>query len=119
MAFLFADLIILPILVIYRRYCGTKMMLFILGTFYLAMVVAGYIVELVFGGLGLERAVRHAEVAEASIPWKYTTVLNIVSLIVAGALLVRFVTTGGVAMLRVMGGSPTEDRFDAHGRHRA
>src|SRR5580693_6214109 len=48
-SFIFADLIIVPILVIYRKYYGTKMMLFILATFYAAMVVAGYAVELIFG----------------------------------------------------------------------
>ena len=41
-AFIFADLIILPILVIYRKYYGTKMMLFILATFYATMAAAGY-----------------------------------------------------------------------------
>src|SRR5581483_2607077 len=43
-SFIFADLIILPILLIYRKYYGTKMMFFILGTFYAAMVLAGYVV---------------------------------------------------------------------------
>jgi len=33
-SFIFADLIIIPILIIYRKYYGTKMMLFILWTFY-------------------------------------------------------------------------------------
>jgi Predicted permease len=51
-AFIFADLIIVPILVIYRKYYGTKMMLFILGTLYIALAVAGYLTELIFGGLG-------------------------------------------------------------------
>ena len=37
MAFIFADLIIVPILVIYRKYYGTRMMLFILATFYVTM----------------------------------------------------------------------------------
>jgi len=105
-AFIFADLIIVPILVIYRKYYGTKMMLFILGTFYATMVAAGYLVELLFGGLGLIPTERNAKVVEASIQWNYTTVLNIVFLILAGALLVRFVRTGGMPMLRMMGGSP-------------
>ena len=52
-AFIFADLIIVPILVIYRKYYGTKMMLFILATFYATMAAAGYLTELIFGGLGL------------------------------------------------------------------
>jgi uncharacterized membrane protein YraQ (UPF0718 family) len=105
-AFIFADLIIVPILVIYRKYYGTKMMLFILGTFYATMVAAGYLVELLFGGLGLIPTERNAKVVEASIQWNYTTVLNIVFLILAGALLIRFVRTGGMQMLRMMGGSP-------------
>jgi uncharacterized membrane protein YraQ (UPF0718 family) len=114
-AFIFADLIIVPILVIYRKYYGTKMMLFILGTFYATMVAAGYLVELLFGGLGLIPTERNAKVVEASIQWNYTTALNIVFLILAGALLVRFVRTGGMQMLRMMGGSP--EAVDAHAHH--
>jgi len=114
-AFIFADLIIVPILVIYRKYYGTKMMLFILGTFYATMVAAGYLVELLFGGLGLIPTERNAKVVEASIQWNYTTVLNIVFLILAGALLVRFVRTGGMSMLRMMGGSP--EPVGAHAHH--
>jgi hypothetical protein len=112
-AFIFADLIIVPILVIYRKYYGTKTMLFILGTFYATMVAAGYAVEILFGGLGLIPSERNAKVVEASIQWNYTTVLNIIFLILAGALLVRFVRTGGMRMLRMMGGSP-EVAGDAH-----
>ena len=52
-AFIFADLIIIPILVIYRKYYGTTMMLALLGIFYATMVAAGYIIEFTFGGLGL------------------------------------------------------------------
>ena len=57
-SFIFADLIIVPILVIYRKYYGTKMMLFILATFYATMATAGYLVELIFGTLGLVPAGR-------------------------------------------------------------
>jgi hypothetical protein len=105
-AFIFADLIILPILVIYRKYYGTRMMLVLLGTFYATMVIAGYIVEFLFGGLGLIPAERAARVAEAGVRWNYTTVLNIVFLLLAAALLVRFFRTGGRSMLKMMGGSP-------------
>jgi uncharacterized membrane protein YraQ (UPF0718 family) len=105
-AFIFADLIIIPILVIYRKYYGTKMMLAILGTFYLTMVTAGFIVEFLFGGLGLIPAERTAKVAETAIQWNYTTVLNIIFLLLAAALVARFFRTGGAAMLKMMGGSP-------------
>ena len=105
-AFIFADLIILPILNIYRKYYGTRMMLFILGTFYASMVLAGYAIEFLFGALGLIPNGRHAKVVEASITLNYTTVLNIVFLILAAALVHRFFRTGGVSMLRMMGGEP-------------
>jgi hypothetical protein len=116
-AFIFADLIIIPILVIYRKYYGTRMMLFILGTFYLTMAVAGYLVELLFGGLGLIPSGRHAKVVEASIQWNYTTVLNIIFLVLAVGLIYRFVRTGGMPMLKMMGGSPDSEHQHGHHEH--
>jgi hypothetical protein len=101
-AFIFADLIVLPILDIYRKYYGWKMMLFLFVTFYTAMAVAALIVEGVFGALGLIPSTHHAEIVTASIRWNYTTWLNIVFLGLAGALLWRFFRTGGLAMLRMM-----------------
>jgi uncharacterized membrane protein YraQ (UPF0718 family) len=102
-AFVFADLIVLPILSIYRKYYGGRMSLFLLGTFYLTMVLAGFLVEIVFGGLGLvPGGPRHADVMEADITLNYTTVLNVVFLILAAALLIRFFRTGGRQMLAMM-----------------
>jgi hypothetical protein len=105
-AFIFADLIILPILNIYRKYYGTRMMLFILGTFYATMVLAGYAIEFLFGAIGLIPSGRHANVEETSITLNYTSVLNIAFLVLAALLVYRFVRTGGIPMLREMGGSP-------------
>jgi len=113
-SFIFADLIIIPILIIYRKYYGTRMMLVVLGTFYATMVLAGYAVEFLFAGLGLVPAERAAKVAEAGIQWNYTTVLNIIFLLLAAALLVRFFRTGGPAMMRMMGGGPGEHEHHAH-----
>jgi hypothetical protein len=118
-AFIFADLIIVPILVIYRKYYGTRMMLFILGTFYLTMVVAGYLVELLFGGLGLIPSGHHAKVVEASVQWNYTTVLNIIFLALAAGLVYRFVRTGGMPMLKMMGGSADSGHRHGHEHHEA
>ncbi len=101
-AFIFADLIILPILNIYRKYYGMKMAAFLFATFYAAMAGAALIVELIFGVLGLVPAQRNARVVDASITWNYTTWLNIVFLILAAVLVWRFFTTGGLAMLRMM-----------------
>jgi uncharacterized membrane protein YraQ (UPF0718 family) len=105
-SFIFADLIIIPILIIYRKYYGTRMMLVLLGIFYATMVIGGYIVELLFGGLGLVPSQRTAKVDETGITWNYTTVLNIVFLLLAAALVWRFFRSGGGPMLRMMGGSP-------------
>jgi uncharacterized membrane protein YraQ (UPF0718 family) len=105
-AFIFGDLIILPIINIYRKYYGTRMALFITGTFYAAMVIAGYLVELIFGAAGLVPGKRNATVMESHIAWNYTTWLNIVFLLLAGVLLIRFARTGGIPMLKMMGGSP-------------
>jgi uncharacterized protein len=113
-AFIFADLIIIPILVIYRKYYGTRMMLVLLGIFYATMVLAGYIVEFLFGALGLIPAERAAKVAEHGIQWNYTTVLNIIFLLLAAALLARFFRSGGVPMLRMMGGGPDEHTPSHH-----
>jgi uncharacterized membrane protein YraQ (UPF0718 family) len=108
-SFIFADLLIIPILNIYRKYYGTRMALYIAGTFYLAMVFAGYAIQLIFGGLGLVPSGRHAKVIQASVQWNYTTVLNIVFLALAAALVYRFVTTDGLPMLRMMGGGPGDE----------
>jgi uncharacterized membrane protein YraQ (UPF0718 family) len=116
-AFIFADLIILPILDIYRKYYGRRMALFLLGTFYATMVAAGYVVELVFGGLGLIPDPAQAKIPDQGVSWDYTTWLNIVFLVLAAVLVIRFVRTGGLAMLRMMGGSPDgheHDHTDAH-----
>jgi uncharacterized protein len=101
-AFVFADLIILPILNIYRKYYGMKVATFLFATFYAAMAGAALIVELVFGTLGLVPAERNARVVDATIAWDYTSWLNIAFLILATALIWRFFTTGGLAMLRMM-----------------
>src|SRR6266852_5643255 len=105
-SFIFADLIIIPILVIYRKYYGTKMMLFILWTFYLTMAAAGYLVEIIFGVLHLTPTSRNARVLEPHISFNYTTVLNIIFLALAAALLWRFFRTGGRQMLAKMNGAP-------------
>jgi uncharacterized protein len=107
-SFIFADLIILPILVIYRKYYGTKMMLFILWTFYLTMVAAGYLVEIIFSVLHLVPTERNAQVLEAQISWNYTTILNLIFIALAAVLLWRFYRTGGVPMLGMMNGPPDD-----------
>jgi uncharacterized membrane protein YraQ (UPF0718 family) len=113
-AFIFADLLILPILNIYRKYYGMRMMLILLGTFYVSMVAAGYLVELLFGAAGLIPTHRNAVVMQAGISWNYTTWLNILFITLAAALVARFVATGGLPMLQMMGGSPDAEHDQHH-----
>jgi uncharacterized membrane protein YraQ (UPF0718 family) len=110
-AFIFADLIIIPILDIYRRYYGRRMAWFLAVTFYVAMAAAALVVELIFSALGLVPSTRSARVIETTISWNYTTILNIVFLALAALLVIRFLRTGGPAMLRAMNAPPS------HGAH--
>jgi uncharacterized membrane protein YraQ (UPF0718 family) len=105
-AFIFADLIVLPILDIYRKYYGWRMTAFLLATFYAAMAGAALIVELAFGALGLVPQSRNVSVVEVSVTWNYTTWLNILFLLLAALLVWRFVRTGGPRMLRMMNARP-------------
>jgi uncharacterized protein len=116
LAFIFADLIVLPILDIYRRYYGWKMAGFLLASFYAAMVAAGLIVEFVFDGLHLIPSERKAKVIEASVTLNYTTVLNIVFLVL-GALLVwrYFRRGGGLEMLKIMNAPMAAEHAHGHG----
>lgn len=103
-AFIFGDLIILPILNIYRKYYGLRMSLFLLVTFYLAMVLAALAVEGLFGVFGWIPVERQANVGEAAFSLNYTTVLNLLTLALAGWLYMRYRRTGGPEMMRSMEG---------------
>ena len=112
-AFIFADLIVFPILNIYRKYYGLKMAGFLFITFYIAMAVGALVVDLIFGGFALIPSEREARVVEASIAWNYTTWLNVLFLVLAGLFVWRFLKTGGPAMLRMM--NRPADHGLAHG----
>ena len=107
-SFVFADLIILPILVIYRKYYGTKMMLVLLGSFSATMVLGGYAVELIFGELGLVPDHGQAKMMTESITWNYTTWLSIASLVLTAVMLVRLLRTGGRQMMSMTGCDPED-----------
>src|ERR671934_467392 len=89
-SFIFAELIVLSILHIYRPYSGGRIALYILGTFYVTMAAAGYIVEVVFGALGILPTTRAVSAISEGPSWNYTTVLNIGFLVVAAVLVLRF-----------------------------
>jgi uncharacterized membrane protein YraQ (UPF0718 family) len=107
-SFIFADLVIIPILLIYRKYYGTRTALVIFAVFYAVMAAAGYIVELTFQPLGLVPATRSAKAISPHIALNSDTYLNIIAIVLTLAFLVRFARTGGGHMLRMMGGAPSE-----------
>src|SRR4029079_17676663 len=88
-AFIFADLILLPILDIYRRYYGLRMAAFLFATFGASMIAAGLVVGFLFDALGLVPSERSARIMEASVTLNYTTVLNVVFLALSAALVIR------------------------------
>jgi len=112
-SFIFADLIILPILNIYRKYYGWKMMSFIFLTFYGTMAAVGYIVEFLFEALGLIPSDRNVVIITEGIQWNYTSILNIVFLVLAAVLVVRFIRTGGLPMLSMME-TPEQEMHHEH-----
>src|SRR6266581_1006488 len=96
-SFIFADLIILPILDIYRKYYGGRVALYILATFYVTMAAAGYAVEILFSALGIVPTQRDNAVftSTTGVALNYTTVLNVAFLVLAAVLAWRFLRTGG------------------------
>jgi uncharacterized protein len=86
-SFIFADLITFPLLLIYRRYYGTRLALRMLALFWVVMSAAGLMTEVIFRAAGLVPAVRRiTTLAPASFSWNYTTYLNIIFLAVFGLL---------------------------------
>jgi uncharacterized protein len=112
-SFIFADLIILPILDIYRKYYGWRVMGYILLTFYVTMAAAGYVVEFLFQALGIIPQDRHVAAITEGVQWNYTSILNIVFLLLAAILVIRFIRTGGIPMLRMMN-TPEQEMSHHH-----
>ncbi len=79
-SFVFADLITLPLLAIYRKYYGTKIMLRLLAVMWATMSVGGLAVEYLFRLLRIPAPGRPTMVVHEGFQWNYTTFLNIVSL---------------------------------------
>jgi uncharacterized membrane protein YraQ (UPF0718 family) len=116
-SFIFADLIILPILDIYRKYYGARVSLYLFATSYAAMALAGLVVGLAFQWLRLVPSVRNATVFESQLSWNYTTWLNVASLILLAALGWRFLRTGGPEMLRMMESPHAHHMHHDHSHH--
>jgi uncharacterized membrane protein YraQ (UPF0718 family) len=84
-SFIYADLIIIPLILIYRKYYGTKAALYITAVLFVSMVSAGIIVDLLFGAFGLIPTVRPpSAIAQASFQWNYTTWLDFIAIFAGG-----------------------------------
>jgi uncharacterized membrane protein YraQ (UPF0718 family) len=105
-AFIFGDLIVLPILDIYRRYYGLKAAALLAVVFYAAMAGAGYVIEAAFGFLHLAPTDRTVRLMAEGFRWNYTTWLDLAGLALGAVLLWRFLRTGGPAMLKAMEAGP-------------
>ena len=88
-SFIYADLIVIPIIIIYAKYYGARAAAWITAIFYMSMVLAGIIVDLIFSALGLiPQGLRPPSVVEhAHIIWNYTSWLDVLAVIFAAWLL--------------------------------
>ena len=82
-AFIFADLISMPLILIYRKLYGGRLTLRMVGLFYVVMAIAGLITQWIFAGLGAIPSRRTFSVSAAHFEWNYTTYLNFVFIMVA------------------------------------
>jgi uncharacterized membrane protein YraQ (UPF0718 family) len=114
--FVFADLIIIPILNIYRKYYGARMSLYLLGTSYVAMVLAGFIIGELFQLFGLTPAHHFIAVFQTGPTWNYNTFLNFAAIALIALLGWRLVRTGGLEMLRSMN-KPVAEHGHNHHHH--
>ena len=82
-AFIFADLIAMPLILIYRKFYGGALTLRLVSVFYAVMVVAGLVTEVLFRLTGLAPTNRLVHVGAQRLSWNYTTFLNLLFLAVA------------------------------------
>jgi uncharacterized membrane protein YraQ (UPF0718 family) len=80
-AFVFADLVTLPLLLIYKKYYGTAITLRILAIFWITMSAAGLAVEYLFQLIRIPDPPRPTQIVPTGFAWDYTTFLNIAALL--------------------------------------
>ena len=80
-SFIFADLVSLPLVLIYRKYYGLKLAIRLTLVFWLVMSLSGFITEGIFSALGQIPAPSHQMSHSNSIGFNYTTILNVFALL--------------------------------------
>jgi uncharacterized membrane protein YraQ (UPF0718 family)/YHS domain-containing protein len=101
-AFIFADLVALPLVLIYRKLYGGRLALRFVLVFWAVMSTAGLLTDLLFRGVGIDPPGRKAEIVEMHLSWNYTTFLNIAALAVSVGIL-------WLARQRDLGGAYAQD----------
>jgi uncharacterized protein len=96
-AFVFADLVALPLVLIYAKLYGWRLTVRLVLAFWLVMSTAGLLTDLLFRVVGIDAPARKSEIVPAHFSWNYTTFLNIAFLAVSAAVywLYRQRETGG------------------------
>ena len=95
-AFIYADLITLPILLVYRKYYGTRFALKLAGLMLAAIVIAALAIDAIFAAAGLIPESRPSieSITDRGISLNYTAVLNAVFTLAAGLLLWLTISRG-------------------------
>lgn len=104
--FIFADLIIIPILNIYRKYYTGRVSAYLFAVSYATMVLAGLAIGGLFTALNLAPTNRAITVFQTTISWNSDTFLDIAFLLLIALLAIRFLRTSGIEMLRMMNQKP-------------
>ena len=88
-AFVYADLITIPVLNVYRKYYGWKVMLYILGVFFVTMAFSGFLMEVLFNALGIVPNLTGGNTPNEKAYFKlnYTFYLNLIAFALTGFLL--------------------------------
>ena len=122
-SFIFADLITMPLILIYRKLYGWALTWRLVVAFWIVMSVAGLITEVLFGIFGGIPQTRPIHPVAIGFEWNYTTILNLLFLVVLGVLYwlyrnrARFGSGAGYAIDPVCGMQVETGLAPAHAMH--
>ncbi len=96
-AFIYGDLLVVPLILIYAKYYGGRATAWIVATFYLTMVASGIVVDLIFSALGIVPTGNRppSAVEHAMIRWNYTSWLDCIAAVIFAVLLYLHLRKGG------------------------
>jgi uncharacterized protein len=89
-AFIFADLIALPLVIIYGRFYGRRLAIRLFFGFWAVMSAAGLLVDLLFRLIHIPAPTRPILIAPERFEWNYTTWLNIAFLVIAVGIYIAY-----------------------------